>query len=258
MRAAMRLGAHLSEGIAVGFRHGFDSGPMLDYVYENQPRGRGALGRLADTIYLNQIGWRAIRARKALLQRYLRQTLLARREHRLTTHLADIAAGPGRYHLELLAELGGEDIRLTCRDFDGRGLEQGRALAAHMGLRERVQYERGDATDPVDLARIAPTPEIVVASGIYEILTDDGAVRRSMQGVRAILPTGGTFVFTTQVTHPQLKLIANVLTNRNGEPWVMGTRSLSKVEGWAREAGFSSVSSELEPLGLFGVTMCVV
>ena len=38
------LGA-LSDGIDTGRTFGFSSGEMLDYVYENQARGRGPLGR---------------------------------------------------------------------------------------------------------------------------------------------------------------------------------------------------------------------
>ena len=52
VRANMRLGGMLSEGIALGHRTGFDSGSTLDYVYRNQPRGAGPLGRLIDRNYL--------------------------------------------------------------------------------------------------------------------------------------------------------------------------------------------------------------
>lgn len=257
IRAALRLGARLSDGIALGYRHGFDSGPMLDYVYRNEARGRTAIGRAIDRAYLNQIGWRAIRARRALLERTLRRLIEARREAGLPTHLVDIAAGPGRYLLELIAALDRGDLSALCRDLDPAGQEAGRALARDLGLRD-VRFARGDATDPADLARIAPAPGIVVASGIYEILTDDEAIRRSMRGVRALLAGGGTFVFTTQTAHPQLDLIANTLPNRDGEPWIMGVRLVATVEGWARAAGFADLRSEAEPHGLFAVTTATV
>src|SRR5687768_15869734 len=72
IRAALRLGARISDGLALGYRHGFDSGPMLDYVYRNEARGRLLIGRAIDRLYLNQIGWRAIRARRVLLAATLR------------------------------------------------------------------------------------------------------------------------------------------------------------------------------------------
>ncbi len=42
VRLNMRIGGLLSDGVALGHRTGFDSGSTLDYVYRNEPRGRGA------------------------------------------------------------------------------------------------------------------------------------------------------------------------------------------------------------------------
>ncbi|MGN6566004.1 MAG: class I SAM-dependent methyltransferase family protein, partial [Thermomicrobiales bacterium] len=96
MRAALRLASRVSDGIALGYRHGFDSGPMLDYVYRNRVQGKWLVGRQIDRVYLEQIGWRAIRGRRELLERTLRQLIAARRAGGAPTHIADIAAGPGR------------------------------------------------------------------------------------------------------------------------------------------------------------------
>jgi hypothetical protein len=95
---------------------------------------------------------------------------------------------------------------------------------------------------------------VVVASGIYELL-DAAAIERSLAGCHALLPAGGQIVFTTQVHHPQLELIAQVLPNRHGQPWVMECRSVAEVEGYARAAGFRDLTSRLEPFGLFAVTV---
>ncbi|HEX6606206.1 MAG TPA: class I SAM-dependent methyltransferase family protein, partial [Chloroflexia bacterium] len=143
------------------------------------------------------------------------------------------------------------------RDLDPRGQVRGRERAAALGL-TNVRYELGDATDARSLATVDPPPQVVVASGVYELFNDTDLIRRSMAGIRAILPPGGRFLFTTQVRHPQLEFIANVLVNREGRPWVMGCRSLAEVEGLARAAGFEVVRSALEPVGLFGVTICRV
>ncbi len=250
----MRTLGQASEGIRRGYRHGFDSGPMLDYVYANRARGRLGYGRLVDRLYLDSIGWRAIRARKALLQEVLRAEIAHNRAAEQPTVLLDVAAGPGRYLHDLAAEpSAAADLTIICRDLDMAGLAQGRARARARGL-TRIRYERGDACDPASLARVTPRPNVVVASGLYELL-GAALIQRSMGGVYALLPLGGRFVFTTQVTHPQLELIANVLPNRFGEPWVMECRALAEVEGYARAAGFRHLASRLEPHGLFAVTV---
>lgn len=74
-RLAMRTLGRASQGIRLGWQTGFDSGASLDYVYENQARGHGPLGRFLDRRYLDGIGWRGIRVRKENLQRVLREAI---------------------------------------------------------------------------------------------------------------------------------------------------------------------------------------
>src|SRR5207247_11000628 len=71
-RAGLRAAGRLSRGVDLGWRNGFDSGLSLDYVYENKPHGSLGVGRLIDQSYLNSIGWRGIRQRKANLKNALR------------------------------------------------------------------------------------------------------------------------------------------------------------------------------------------
>src|SRR5207244_2550282 len=48
VRWLMKGPGRLSRGIAIGCKHGFDSGVMLDYIYQNLPQGLTPLGRLID------------------------------------------------------------------------------------------------------------------------------------------------------------------------------------------------------------------
>ncbi len=74
-RLAMKTVGRLSDGIRLGWKVGFDSGAMLDYVYENQPRGITPLGRWIDKQYLESIGWRGIRQRKVHLEQAIREAV---------------------------------------------------------------------------------------------------------------------------------------------------------------------------------------
>ena len=69
--------------------------------------------------------------------------------------LLDIAAGPGRYILETLRELAGNDLTAQLRDNVEANLDAGRKLADEAGL-HNVTFQRGDAFDAASLAAIRP------------------------------------------------------------------------------------------------------
>lgn len=254
VRAAFRGVGRLSEGIRVGLRFGFSSGEMLDYVYENRARGTTAVGRLIDRVYLDSPGWRGIRERRSNLVRTLTAITLTRRAQGLPTHLVDVAAGPGRYLLDLAESVGGSDLTIECRDADTDALALGRTLAASRGL-HNVRYVHHDALDAVALEAIRPRPDVVVVAGLYEILTDDDAVRGSLRGVAGLSPPGGLLVLTGQPRHPQLEVIARLLTHRDGTPWRMRLRSAVTVEDWCRETGFVDIQTQGDSQGIFTVSL---
>jgi hypothetical protein len=242
-----------SDSIRLGFQRGFDSGEMMDRIYQNRPGGRYGLGWLADALYLNQIGCRGLRGRKALLKAILHQSIDLQRQGGQRPMIVDVASGPATYLVETLAEDNSEDVLAIGRDLDQHGLERGEELALINGV-QNLRFERANALDEASLRALRPRPTIMIASGFYEILLDDDLIRRSMQIVQRALLPGGVFLFTTQVNHPQLELI-RALPNRNGEAWVMKNRPVALVEGWAREAGFRRVATTLEPTGLFSITV---
>ncbi|GAA0915575.1 class I SAM-dependent methyltransferase family protein [Nonomuraea longicatena] len=249
MRLLLRTVGRLSRGIRIGYRHGFDSGTMLDYVYADRSHGALLIGRLIDRVYLNAVGWRAIRARRDLLGDVLREEISARAGRAL---ILDVAAGPGRYLLDVAREQ--PDVEVVCRDLAPAGLELGRRRAAARGL-TNVRFERGDAFDPAPLGRPA---DIVVVSGLYELILDDDTIRESFVRLRDLLAPDGVLVFTTQTQHPQLEFIANVLPNRDGELWVMKCRQAEQLHAWALAAGYGDAVSRRERVGLFTVTTAMM
>jgi SAM-dependent methyltransferase len=243
-----------SEGIRLGYRHGFDSGSMLDYVYRNKAHGDWLIGKIIDRVYLNAVGWRGIRARRELLKGMLKTEIENNRRQGQPTRILDVAAGPGRYLQELLQEVGGTDVQVLCRDLALPGLQEGRQLAAANSL-TNISYEQGDAFNPAPTdATLGGAPNVIVISGLYELFLDENAIQGSLGRLYELLADGGALYFTTQTRHPQLEFIANVLPNRNGEPWIMKCRTTGTVETWARQAGLRQIESRLEKVGLFSVT----
>jgi SAM-dependent methyltransferase len=242
-----------SEGIRRGLRYGFSSGEMLDYVYEDRPRGRWLVGGLIDRLFLGAAGWRGIRERRANLARTLTAVVLARRGAGLPTRILDVASGPGRYLLDVAGKVGRQGVELDCRDADPDALAQGRRLAAELGL-GNVTYRRHDALDPEGLGAIRPRPDVAVVSGLYEIVLDDRAVEASLRALGELLAPGGLLVVTGQPRHPQLELIRNLLRHRDGSPWVMRPRPTGVIEAWCRAAGAVDVHTTSDSQGIFTIT----
>ena len=80
-------------------------------------------------------------------------------------------------------------------------------------------------------------------------------VRRSLRGLARAVQTGGYLVYTGQPWHPQVEMIARVLTNREGQPWVMRRRTQEEMDDLVREAGFEKVDMEIDPYGIFTVSL---
>src|SRR5262249_22021922 len=156
----------LSRGIRIGWQTGFDSGESLDHVYRDKAEGPDPVGMLIDRMYLNSPGWSGIRVRKTHLRQMLDRAIAEVHRRQPAVHLLDIAAGPGRYILETIANHPEAVISATLGDRDPGGLDAGRRLATEMGVRSAT-YVKHDAFDGDTLATITPPPDIAIVSGLY-------------------------------------------------------------------------------------------
>lgn len=251
MNLSLKTIGKLSQGIQIGFQYGFDSGVMLEYVYKNRPSGITPLGTLIDWIYLNSQGWRGIRERSQLMKSTLRKVLRSYQQQNIPCHLLDVACGGGRYDLEVLQEFTSDAIATTLRDYKLENVTKARQLALQFGV--TAQIEQADAFNDVDLDRVQPRPNVVIVSGLHEILPNDDLIKHHFQQLYRILDPAGILIFTIQPQHPQLEMIARTLPAHTGLPWVMRVRSWELTRRWAEEAGFYNFQVQMEPNGIFGV-----
>ena len=255
-RAGMRLGSNLSAGVKLGFDTGFDSGSTLDYVYRNQPTGKGALGRVIDQNYLDSIGWRGIRQRKLHVEELLRLAMARLREAGRAVRIVDIAAGHGRYILEALEGQEQRPDSILLRDYSDINVRDGNALIQQKGLGDIARFVKGDAFDRDDLASLEPQPTLTVVSGLYELFGSNQMVGDSLAGLAAAVEEGGYLVYTGQPCHPQLELIARSLTShRDGQAWVMRRRSQAEMDQLVEAAGFRKVAQRIDQWGIFSVSL---
>jgi alpha-beta hydrolase superfamily lysophospholipase len=255
-RLALRSCGRLSDGIRLGCRTGFDSGSSLDYVYRNRAAGVTPAGRLIDWFYLNSIGWRGIRVRRQNLERALLQSAQRLRESGEPVRIVDIAAGHGRYVIETFAAQSKLADDILLRDYDPRNAREGTTLMTQRGMSGIARFELGDAFSRESLAALNPRPTLGIVSGLYELFPDNAPVKQSLAGLAdAILP-GGYLIYTGQPWHPQLEMIARVLSShRNGRPWIMRRRTQGELDRLVAEAGFRKIDQQIDEWGIFTVSV---
>lgn len=253
-RAFMKTTGRLSNGIRIGWRDGFDSGNSLDYIYENQARGKLLLGRIIDWFYLNNPAWVGIRQRKMNVEKLLQQAIMQISETGAPVRILDVATGQGRYVLETLASIDVPDVTAVLRDNTPANLEAGRQQAARFGLKN-VTFEHADAFDVASYRLLDPRPNIAIISGLFELFPDNQPVQQCLKGIAAAIEDGGYLIYTGQPWHPQIEMIARVLKNRNDEPWVMRRRTQRELDDLVRQAGFEKIGTKVGGRGIFTVSI---
>ncbi len=250
----MKTLGKLSRGVRLGLESGFDSGRTLDYVYENQPQGELGIGKLIDWSYLESIGWKGIRERRLNLEKLLKEAIRRQRAEGHPVRLVDIAAGAGRYVQQTLKDVAGSDLSALLRDNVEANLEQGRKISRQLGL-TNVEFQQADAFSEESLAGLTPPPNVAIVSGLYELFGDNSWIARSLRGLARAVQPGGYLLYTGQPWHPQVEMIARVLTNRDGQPWVMRRRTQEEMDDLVRQAGFEKIVQEIDPWGIFTVSL---
>ena len=253
-RAGLKIASRFSKGIEIGSQTGFDSGISLDYVYENLPQGLSPVGRLIDAAYLNAIGWRGIRHRKANLKAALQRMIKRAAATGRNVHIIDIAAGTGRYVIETMQELPNVSISALLRDNSPANAEIIRKDAKEFRLK-MVSAEVADAFDREAVARIQPRATIGIVSGLYELFPSNDLVLNSLRGLAEAIEPGGYLIYTNQPWHPQLEFIAHVLRNREGERWIMRRRTTAEMDELVQTAGFEKIEMEIDQWGMFTVSV---
>jgi hypothetical protein len=245
---ASRAGALVSEGLAIGHRHGFDSGPFMAHVYANVPRGRSVAGRLIDRRLLARLTCVAFREIRELARRAVDEAIAAHRSG--TPVIADLAAGPAPYLFEALVAY--REARAIVCDIDPAALKEARVAANRLGLVDRARFVQANAFDRGALSRLDPTPNIVVELGLYGIYHDDGLIERHFRDLADTVHPS-QIVFNVQTQNPEIEHIARVWRNHRGERCVWRLRPLDVILEWAGAAGYEPAWVGSDRQGIYRV-----
>jgi alpha-beta hydrolase superfamily lysophospholipase len=264
----LKFGAKFSQALQVGEEYGYDSGAMLDYVYQNQATSHHALGKLIDRAYLDAIGWKGIRIRKENLEKAFLKVyeLIKDRAYQEKNQdllkFIDIAAGHGRYDLEFLAQVEKEIrtqsymMKATLSDYNSDNVGAGNMMIAQHSLSHCVNFVQGNAFDTEYVQNLTDGANLVVVSGLYELYPDNTLINQSLMGISQGIKKGGYLVYTNQPWHPQLKFIAQVLTShRQGQAWIMRRRTQREMDQLVEKKGFLKIDEYIDEYGIFSVSI---
>ena len=255
VRIALRLGSRLSEGLRIGTTTGFDSGRSLDYVYQNVATGTTQIGKWIDRLYLDAIGWKGIRRRRAHIEALIREAIQRVNCENKPVRIIDPAAGIGRYVLDAI-DVGHSPEKILLRDQSSANVAEGRVLIRERGLEKNASFVEGDAFDREQLASTSRSFTIGVVSGLYELYADNAVVRRSLEGLADAIGDGGYLIYTGQPWHPQLELIGRALTShREGKAWVMRRRTQAELDQLVAASGFTKIAQRIDEWGIFTVSL---
>ncbi len=256
-RTMLKALGPLSDGMKIGLTDGFDSGTSLDYVYRNQAQGKYLIGKFIDRGYLDAIGWRGIRQRKAQLQQTL-SDVITQYPIDKSLRILDIAAGAGRYLLETVKRFQDHNIQLTLRDFVPENLEKAKELATYLQLNNAIEYQCRDAFAAESYPSTEAPYDIVIISGLYELFSENARILESLKGIEKQIRPGGHIIYTGQPWHPQLLMIAKTLTNHKGVPWLMRPRPQAEMDALIASIGGRKIQTSIGIAGIFTVSVAVL
>jgi SAM-dependent methyltransferase len=245
----IRLLARYSEGLRLAAEHGPKSGVVLEYAFDDIPKGSGPFGRLIDRTFLHRSAWGSARQRIQTTKELVSELLGRRRSAGLATMILDVASGTARYLHELARERGGDDLVIACHDRDPHHVMLGRQLIQADGL-PRFTFSVGDATDHASYLT-SRDPDIVLAIDLFPVLHRDEAVRTVMRLAFEHLAPGGHFLCTTLAR--RIKGPAYWDLDAFGKR--PATRRPETIADWLRAAGFGQIDqrfSQPEGFALIG------
>jgi len=251
LRTASRAGAHLSRGLEIGYREGFDSSAFMAHVYANRPVGRTHVGRALDRRLLNRRTCEAFRDIRGLAAAGVLDAIDTALAAGVAKPLVvDVAAGPAPYLLDVLAVR--PTARAVLRDIDPHAVRAAAAEAQRRGLGARVECAVADAFNVAALAAAHPRVDIVLELGLYGIYHDDARVAAHLRELGdQVRPS--QIVCNVQVRNPEIEYIARVWRNHAGEPCVWRLRPCSTIVEWMAAAKYAPVSITRDRHGIYRV-----
>ncbi|WP_437725370.1 cyclic nucleotide-binding domain-containing protein [Sorangium sp. So ce861] len=212
----------------------------IEMMYNDEPAGDGRLGRFIDHWGLELEACRAVKNRRGVLSRALREACRVHGHGQVL--VTSLASGPARELFDLFAE-GGEppDIKATCIDIDNQALAYAAGIAEELGVMDRFSFAQDNV---VRLAhgrgRTVLKPQHMIYSiGLTDYLRDDLVVSLLNCMHDKLLPGGIAVVGNFGVNNPSKAFMDHVLE------WELIHRSADDLKTLFARSKFGSTPVEV-------------
>ena len=165
------------------------------------------------------------------------------------------ASGHGAYVFDLLSEF--TNLHAELRDYETHNVQALAEKAARLDISERVAAVQKDAFAKDSYLQHSAQNEfdIAIASGVFELFSDNSLLDTALAGMHDSLKAGGYLIYTNQPWHPEQEFISKTLNNHRGSSWVMRCRSQAEMDQLVTRAGYTKLDMRIDRFGIFTVSL---
>jgi extracellular factor (EF) 3-hydroxypalmitic acid methyl ester biosynthesis protein len=184
----------------------------IEMMYNDEAAGDGRLGRFIDRWGLQLDACRAVKNRRSLLSKTIRDVCRANTSG--PTHVTSLASGPARELLDLFAPDGEQlDFKATCIDIDNQALAYAAGVADKLGVMDRFSFAQDNV---VRLAHgrgttVLRPQHMIYSIGLIDYLQDDLVVSLLNCIHDKLLPGGTVVIGNFESSNPTKAFMDHVL-----------------------------------------------
>lgn len=183
----------------------------IEMIYNDEAAGDGRLGRYIDRWALDIAACRAVKNRRGVLTRALREVLQATAGG--PTHVTSLASGPSRELFDLFVDNPPPDLRATCIDIDNQALTYAAGIAEVMSVTDHFSFAQDNV---VRLAHgrgktVLHPQHMIYSIGLTDYLRDDFVVKLLDWIYERLMPGGKVVIGNFDMSNPNKAFMDHVV-----------------------------------------------
>ncbi len=221
-------------------------------IYEDKPAGAGRIGALVDKCFLNEPAAKAVKNRRSLLKRIIKDTL----QCQSASNVLSLASGPAAEIIDVYQELDNKQLLNTFLvDIDMQALAYVSEKRDKLGLQKQMSLFNSNivylATGKQELA--IPQQDLIYSIGLIDYFADEFVVLLLDKAFEWLKPGGKVVLGNFHPLNPDKAFMDFILE------WNLIHRAEEDINRLFRASKFASDATmiEFEPTGVNMFAHCV-